>query len=293
MAILTVYTKLLDKTLDGARVIDMGSTKTCQCYVLPYDEINSCKKDLEGKFAFYILLGSKLSIGGYPAYIGQTNDFINRVADHKQKKDWWDTALVFVSKADEIYKSEVEYLEYLGWKKATEAKNYAIMNTKPIKEPKLSEDKKNDMELFFEEIEFLTRFYGCKVFDKIFCTTLEDDGVYTVFYLSVPKRSIYAKVKYFALSNHYILLEGSTISAFETDSCGKLAKAVREKMISNSELCKHEGNIIRMLADTNIPNKTGKPSMPAEVITGYAMQGTTAFKNKEGKTFAELFPKEK
>ena len=39
MAILTVYTKLLDKTLDGARVIDMGSTKSCKCFVLPHDTI--------------------------------------------------------------------------------------------------------------------------------------------------------------------------------------------------------------------------------------------------------------
>ncbi|MBR0273112.1 MAG: hypothetical protein IJQ59_03345 [Bacteroidaceae bacterium] len=31
MAILTVYTKLLDKTLEGARIIDMGSTKSCEC----------------------------------------------------------------------------------------------------------------------------------------------------------------------------------------------------------------------------------------------------------------------
>ena len=45
MAILTVYTKLLDKTLEGARIIDMGSTKTCQCYVLPYDKVAKVGKE--------------------------------------------------------------------------------------------------------------------------------------------------------------------------------------------------------------------------------------------------------
>lgn len=54
MAILTVYTKLLDKTLEGARIIDMGSTKTCQCYVLPYDEVAKVGKEyLSNKYAFY------------------------------------------------------------------------------------------------------------------------------------------------------------------------------------------------------------------------------------------------
>lgn len=37
MAILTVLTRLLDHTLEGARIIDMGTTKTCQCFVLPRD----------------------------------------------------------------------------------------------------------------------------------------------------------------------------------------------------------------------------------------------------------------
>lgn len=39
MAILTVYTKLLDKTLEGARIIDMGSTKSCECFVLTRDKV--------------------------------------------------------------------------------------------------------------------------------------------------------------------------------------------------------------------------------------------------------------
>lgn len=289
MAILTVYTKLLDKTLEGARVIDMGSTKPCQCYVLPYDEINSCKQELTGKFAFYILLGPSKPFCPHPAYVGQTNDFINRVADHKQKKEWWDTALVFVSKADEIYKSEVEYLEYLGWKTATEAKNYTIKNTKPIKEPKLSEDKKNDMELYFEDIMFLTKFYGCMLFEKTGFKTMEDLGAYTTFYLKVPKRSIEARVHYYPQSGKYILLKNSTISAFDT-SCSKKAKKLREDLIADAELCKREGNIIRLLEDTNIPVESGRPSFVAEIITGTSMQGTTAFKTKENKTFHDIYP---
>ena len=35
MAKLTVYTKLLDRTLEGARIIDMGTTKSCECIVVP------------------------------------------------------------------------------------------------------------------------------------------------------------------------------------------------------------------------------------------------------------------
>ena len=151
MAILTVYTKLLDKTLEGARIIDMGSTKSCECFVLPRDKVAEVAKKQPHlqQYGFYILLGRDKNMRSM-AYIGQTNDFTNRVNDHKQKKDFWDTALVFVSKSDEIFPSEALYLEYLGWKAAKEAGNYIIENSKDINEPHLSADKQNEMELFFE-----------------------------------------------------------------------------------------------------------------------------------------------
>lgn len=290
MARLTVYTKLLDQTLEGARIIDMGSTKTCQCFVLPSDSVSRiCKEYLVGKYAFYILLG-KCDIGLPWAYIGQTNDFANRVADHKQNKDWWDTALVFVSKADEIFASETQYLEYLGWKSANESSLYHITNSKPIKEPRLSDDKKYDMELFFEEIKFLTRFYGCKIFDnlRIGVKGTEIAEVYTV---EVKKRGIFANLQYSPCTRSFILLEGSLISAIET-SCSKKAKEVRSLLLHNNEFCKREGNLFRVIQSTNIPVESGTPSLPAEVITGTAMQGPKALRNSDGRTFAEIHPKE-
>ena len=287
MAILTVYTKLLDKTLEGARIIDMGSTKTCQCFVLPYDTVAKVGKEyLAGKYAFYILLG-RGAMGGPCAYIGQTNDFTNRVTDHKQKKSWWNTAIVFVSKADEIFASETLYLEYLGWKTACEAHQYIIENTEPIKEPGLSEDKKNDMELFFDEIKFLTNFYGCNIFEKRKNLMIES-GAYEIFYVEVKSRGIKARLQYFPMQKNYFLLEGSLISAIET-SCSKSAKKVRALLLKNSEYCKREGNLYKVIQTTNIPVESGLPSLPAEVITGTSMQGPTALKNKEGKTFAELY----
>lgn len=285
MAIITVYTKLLDKSLEGARIIDMGSTKTCLCYVIPYEEIAKISKEyLKDKYAFYILLG-KTSGGRNKAYIGQTNDFSVRSNDHKQKKHWWNLALVFVSKADEIFASEVLYLEYLGWKEASEANVYELDNTKDIKEPSLSEDKKNDMELFFEEIKFLTKFYGCSIFEKQ--ETVHVDNT-VLLYLSVKKRGINAEVLYNIDLKTYTLLKGSLISVTET-SCHKGTKNIRKKLLQDATLCKIEGDVVRILQDCDISSESGSPSGVAGVITGTSVQGTTAFKNAEGETFADLF----
>lgn len=291
MAILTVYTKLLDKTLEGARIIDMGSTKTCECFVLPRDlvaEVGKKHKELN-QYAFYILLGKDKN-GNPQAYIGETNDFTNRVNDHKQKKDWWDTALVFVSKANEIFSSEVLYLEYIGWEAACSANNFVIANTKDIKEPSLSPDKKNDMELFFEEIQFLTRFYGCSVFDvpKI---EKESNPDYEVLFLNMPKSGINATVHYYPQTKTFILKEGSSISSKNVKSASKESMAKIKAIRNDSTLSKLDGDVYRILKDIDITSEKRLPSGPAGIITGTSMQGTTAFKNKDGVTFEQLFPK--
>lgn len=291
MAILTVYTKLLDKTLEGARIIDMGSTKTCQCYVLPYDKVAKVGKDyLQSKYAFYLLLGTD-ELGHPMAYVGQTNDFTVRCNDHKQKKDWWDTALVFVSKADEIFASEVLYLEYIGWKEACERKNYKIANTKPIKEPGLSDDKKNDMELFFEEIKFLTRFYGCTVFEEPTHTKAEEME-HTVLYMLKPKVGIDATVWYYPLTKTYILKSGSKIRLNDLPNGSNEAHNLRASIKANATLGKKDGDLLVTLQDIDISSTDRTPSGATCVINGGADQGTTSLRDKEGRTFEKLFPKE-
>lgn len=290
MAILTVYTRLLDKTLEGACIIDMGSTKTCQCFVLPYEKVAKVSKDyLAGKYAFYILLGNN-ELGHPMAYVGQTNDFSVRANDHKQKKDWWDTALVFVSKADEIFASEVLYLEYIGWKRACEVKNYKIANNKIIREPGLSEDKKNDMELFFEEIRFLTQFYGCKVFEEP-SFTKQEEMEHTVFYMKKVKVGIDAVVYYYPVTKTYILKAGSRIRYYDLPNGSKEAHKMREWIKSNASLSKKEGDLLLVLEDIDITSNDRTPSGATCVINGGADQGTTSLKNKEGLNFEQLFLK--
>lgn len=292
MAILTVYTKLLDKSLSGARIIDMGSTKTCQCFVLPFDKVKDvCNsyKEMQ-QYAFYILLGKDES-GRKQAYIGETNGFKVRSQDHKYSKDWWDTALVFVSKADEIFSSEVLYLEYIGWKKACDVQNYVIANTKTIYEPSLSPDKKNEMELFFEEIMFLTRFYGCAVFDEP-KLDIQVPSNCIEFFVDRNTKGVHGHILYFFDDKRYVLKAGSTISGSDSKK-SKEVSSIRRKIIDDVSVSKKDGEVYRLLVDVDVTCKAPLPSGPAAVVTGTSMQGTTELKDKEGKRFIDYFPKTK
>lgn len=291
MAILTVYTKLLDKTLEGARIIDMGSTKSCECFVLPRDKVAEIAKKQPHlqRYGFYILLGRDKKLRNV-AYVGQTNDFTTRVTDHKQKKDWWDTALVFVSKSNEIYPSEALYLEYLGWKAATEVGNYIIDNTKDINEPPLSEDKQNEMELFFEDIQFLTRFYGCRVFDRPERQATAES--YMEFTMSLPKSGLKATLYFYKESQRYVIAAGSTIMSQTWDSCSKGMQEFRKQVISDKKLCQNNGELSQLLQDIEIPEANCSPSGAASFCVGTSRQGTKDWEDKEGKKYATEWWKE-
>lgn len=286
MAILTVYTKLLDKTLEGARIIDMGSTKSCECFVLPRDKVTEVAKKQPHlqQYGFYILLGRDKKLNPM-AYIGQTNDFTNRVNDHKQKKEFWDTALVFVSKSDEIFPSEALYLEYLGWKSAKEAGNYIIENSKDINEPHLSADKQNEMELFFEDIQFLTRFYGCRVFDHPEKQPIPESCI--VFTMTMPSYGLEATLNFYKESQRYVIAAGSTIRA-ESKSCSKSMKDFRKQVIENKKLSAKKGDLFELLQDIDIPEINCSPSGAASFCAGTSRQGTEDWKDKEG----NVYPKE-
>ena len=269
MAILTVYTKLLDKSLSGARIIDMGSTRTCQLYVIPREQLTLVSKEkLLHQYCFYVLLGQTLD-GTPKAYIGQSNDFLHRVKDHQSKKDFWDTALVFVSKANEVYASEVLFLEYLGIKKAMEVGTYSLDENKQIpQKPSIAPDKENDMELFFDEIMFLTKFYGRDVFEP------SEDASQTEVY--EQPHTFYMVVK-----------AGSRIRAKAAKSIPAAIRKRRDELFSIPSIMHPEGDFYVLRMDVEL--LVTSPSAAASFCTGTAMQGTTAWVDAEEKTFASVF----
>ena len=61
------------------------------------------------KPAFYILIGEDEATKPQ-AYIGETENFRERVKDHDNKKVFWQKALIFVSKDEDMTKADVQYL---------------------------------------------------------------------------------------------------------------------------------------------------------------------------------------
>lgn len=161
----TVTTSLFDGNCDGPQVSIWDSTG-CQMYVISRNDMNfiSSHDDMKNP-AFYVLIGSQN--GSPAAYVGQTDDFRHRIKDHDYKKPFWTKALVFMREGSKLTANEVKYLEYLGYKAATEAGTYSMdENKQKVREPTLKTYEKSPIRSLFEIFRSLADFRGYHVFTK-------------------------------------------------------------------------------------------------------------------------------
>lgn len=151
----TVTTYLIDGDPKGTQYAFI-SNKICQMFVVPRSNLSylNTQEKLQ-KPAFYILLGEDESTKPQ-AYIGETENFKERVKDHDSKKSFWQKALIFVSKDADMTKVDVQYLEHKAIAEAKKANAFVLSDNKQIpKAPNLPEHQQDSMNEFFEDVKFL------------------------------------------------------------------------------------------------------------------------------------------
>lgn len=273
----TIHTELIEGTLSGARNIYMGANSTCHLYVIPRTEISLANNiaDIAGQPAFYILIGDTNGLKS-EAYIGQTTDFANRKNDHIQKKDFWSVALVFVSDNHKIYGDDVKYLEYLGIELAQGVDSFSLLNGANPRKPNIAPYRVNDMEVFFRDIQLLTRFYGCGIFDAPVAKPHPEH----LFYIHATDRPAEGIGYYDECSKQFVLVKGSVIAS-EVVSSFK-ATAARQKFIK--EHCKTDKG--RIVLQHNVPMDS--PSGASGIILGRPSNGWDDWKDSDGNKLGNI-----
>lgn len=162
----TITTYLMTGDPKGAQYV-LISNRVCKMIMIPRSELSTVYEREELKTpSFYILLGQDEDANPM-AYIGQTEDFTERVRQHDNKKKFWNIAIIFISIGGAMTKADVEYLEYKGYRLANKVKRYNLTeNKQEPKKPHLPEHQQDAMDDFFEDCKFLTSFIGCNLFEE-------------------------------------------------------------------------------------------------------------------------------
>ena len=270
----TVTTYLIDGDPQGTQYV-LISNKICQMYVIPRSNLSILneRKELQTP-ALYILLGEDESTKP-KAYIGETENFRERVKDHDSKKEFWQKALLFISKDAAMTKADVQYLEHRAIAEAKKSKTFIFNENKQTpKAPNLPEYRKDDMDEFFEDVKFLTSFIGCNIFDLV---------------KSKEKHMFYTKgrgcdAQGFYDANGFTILKGSIIAKTSTTSL--VWKEKREKLLKEYTVVK--GDILELESDKTFSS----PSTAADFCIGSSNNGWLVWKDKDGQTLDDVYRKQ-
>ena len=270
----TVTTYLIDGDPKGTQYVFI-SNKICQMYVIPRSNLSILNERPELQTpAFYILLGEDESTKP-KAYIGETENFRERVKDHESKKEFWQKALIFIAKDAAMTKADVQYLEHKAIAEAKASNTFVLNENKQTpKTPNLPEYRKDDMDGFFEDVKFLTSFIGCNIFDVV--KTKEKH----LFYIKV--RGCEAKGFYDAKG--FTVLKGSIIAKLSVPSFAWKEK--REKLIK--EYASPDGDKFVLESDKTFSS----PTSASEFVLGRPSNGWSDWKDKDGQTLDTVYRKQ-
>ena len=268
----TVTTYLVNGDPKGTRYAFI-SNKICQMFVVPRSNLDYLDKQKKlHKPAFYILIGED-EMAKPQAYIGETENFRERVKDHDQRKTFWQKALIFVSKDADMTKTDVQYLEYLAVQQAKQINRYSIQENKQTpKEPNLPEYQKDAMDEFFEDIKFLTSFIGISIFETASVNQLP------VFHFK--RRGANARGVYDG--NGFTVLRESVLSKDAVSSCHAIAR--RDMIIKDYSQINDNGNPV-LTSDISFSS----PSTAAGICGGCSSNGWVEWKNDKGQTLDEVY----
>lgn len=244
-------------------------------YVIPRSNLGILNERSELQTpAFYILLGEDEATKP-KAYIGETENFRERVKDHDSKKAFWQKALLFISKDAAMTKADVQYLEHRAIAEAKNSNAFVLNENKQTpKAPNLPEYRKDDMDGFFEDVKFLTSFIGCSIFDVV--KPKEEHLFYT------KGRGCNARGFYSA--NGFTILKGSIIVPTSVPSFNWKEK--RAKLLA--EYTNIRGDLLELESDKTFSS----PSTAADFCIGSSNNGWIVWKDKDGHTLDEVYRKQ-
>ena len=164
----TIKLFLMDADPDGRMICEL-SNWTGKAYRIPRGKVKDCADRPELKStAVYILFGRPVSSSDKPrAYIGEAENVYSRLVQHVSEKEFWNEAVIFISKDENLNKAHIKYLESRLHNLATEAGRFQIENGNTPTKSSISESDQAEMEEFIEYVRMLINTMNFKVFEPL------------------------------------------------------------------------------------------------------------------------------
>jgi hypothetical protein len=226
------------------------------------------------KAGVYILIGNDPLTNAPRAYIGEAEVIRERLKQHKTK-EFWVSAIVFVSKDENLTKAHVRYLESRLLVEAANVNRFTLEQNQ-AGGSRLPESDREDMEVFLARIRQLLPVLGSDILAPI--TQPTEGGLLFCRIKGTEGRGQ-------RTANGFVIFRGSTAVLEERPSAENYpyVMAQRKQLIAEGVLTEKDGFLV-FTRDAEFSS----PSAAAAVIHGGSANGLIAWKTEGGKSLKQL-----
>ena len=263
----------------GIRIAEI-TTRIVQVIEVPRSLLQEFMKMPESsQVALYVLVGEKEDGTDPEVYVGQTGDLRMRLVSHNQKKDFWQRALVLMSRTNSLTQTHALFLEWYCLQAVRNAGRYVDQNSNSGSKPHTPAPLEADCLEIFETGSALLATLGYPLFDAVGVsgTSTTEDEIFSCTSSGINGRGLYTP-------EGFVVLKGSVGRKANVRSIvGTSDERFRNKLI--------DAGVMRPVDDTVVFEKDhlfGSPSMALIALLGRTANGWKEWKGKGGETLDEL-----
>lgn len=270
---------MADGTANGIRHAELGNW-TGQALLIPRSLLAQVKTWPEVvRPGVYFLVGPETASSKREAYIGEAEQIFTRLEQHLSK-DFWEQAIAFTNKDENLTKAHVRYLEAALIREATEADRYSLHNKKTTDVPSLPRGDRDMMDEYIDHLKVLLGALGHPVLDPIVPVIVEGHGKLpqdeNLFFFTSKD----ASASGIPTPEGFVVLEGSTARVGNTSTSNPNLKAtlLTEQIlapISDGLLAFKRSHLFK------------SPSAAAAIVCSHDVNGRASWKLKDGSSLKE------
>ncbi len=265
----------------GIRIAEI-TTRIVQVLEVPRSLLSSfLSMEQSSQVGVYFLIGEDSEDGDRLVYVGQTGDLRARLTAHNQKKDFWERALVLISKTNSLTQTHALFLEWHALQQIRSAGRFADENGNSGSRPHTPAPLEAECFEVFETGSVLVSSLGYPLFDPV-AKPKQSEEPGEAFVLRSPSNGVEAKGLYTA--EGFVVLAGSIGRADTAPSLGETNERWRQRLLDAGVMKPDAQGRLVFPKDHLFKS----PSGAAIALLGRTANGWKEWKSPQGKTLHEL-----
>lgn len=271
--------RLIDSRPDGIKICSVAGSSLVTV-VIPRPLLSEARKlpEIPARGIYYLLATTSGKVSR--VYVGQTVQGIRRLDDHNLKKDWWDTAIMFLDSSSAFSLDVVSGLEALAIKQALSNDSYQTDNA-VVPEPYVSPYVEGFIRALHQEVLFRLKVLGIDLEAATNSQPLQEPLLHTT------RRGIQGLGCYRPSEGVFAVLAGSQIDMDHSPYRDNAEAKRRQELMGKGQIQQGPDGTWHLTQSQEFAS----PSSAAVFVLGGSQNGRIEWVDEAGHTFAELYPR--